>query len=213
MSNRLLLAAALGAGTALSSPAATAGEFEVVSDSFIVLKGIPPRRKSVTPRVVEVSAPAAPQRASAVKTLTAEERRLLRYGVAEENKKLIAEAGRDDGTEEAEAKPEPEPKAEVAAVAPTFDASNTSVNVSAAAEPPAPVVWEGTSDQKPDKAALERHAAQQMKAEAPPPPNSGAARIARDRKARRGVKDPHDPLAADNGPRVIEGDEGLGVER
>lgn len=197
MSHRLLALAALLAGTTLSSVPAAAGQFEFVSQSVIVMKGIPPRKPRREATVVAVS---APNRETTVKTLTDEERRLLRYGVAQESKDKLAEAAREVEEPVAE---EPEKEVAVASEpAPSrFDASNTTVNVAPPAPTAAdPVAWESTASQKPDKAKLQAHARRQAELEAPKAPNRGAAKLARDREARRGVADPDDPLAADKAP-------------
>ena len=197
MIHRSFILAAL-AGAALVPVAATgagaASKFEFVSQSVMVMKGIPARRAAepVAAKVAPAEAAAARSDKVLVPMLSAEERRLLRYGLAEENKRKLAEAERkllnegtvklSDFTPEAE----PEPKLEPAAEPARFDASNTTVRVEAPSNTaPMPTRWEATAEQKPDKAAMQAHQRRQFEAEAPQPSQRETREAVREREQSR----------------------------
>ena len=172
-----LLFAALVAGTAATAatPLQAGSQFEYVSQSVIAMRGLPARRKAKP-----VAKAVAPPVADA--PMTAEERRILRYGLEEETAKQHAEAERGETEEETGAEqlaatvaePEPKPTATapktVAAAAPAeFDASNTKVVIEAASAEPTPRrKWESPAEQKVDRAKKEKFEEAQRDAEAPP---------------------------------------------
>ena len=102
----LLLAPVLAAATFAATSAWADEPYRFVSPSIMEFRGLPARaRPEPAPLAIEAAAPNRPgdEVAATVasgKLMSAEERRLLRYGVAVENKKKIAEAGRDTAAAE-----------------------------------------------------------------------------------------------------------------
>ena len=206
-----LLRTALLAGlaaAALTVPAAAGSQFTYVSQSIITLKGLPARKKKriVTPAPVV-------QRATLDngRTMSAEERRLLRYGVAEDSRNVAANAAREVDEEDA---------ADTMTEAPE-DIAEENVTVApgasaADAEKKPTVTWKSASSEEPDQEALEISRAKQADAEAPKAPERMAAldRKRQEELRRREDEVDQSPDAEPNEEEQAEkdGDESLGVE-
>lgn len=173
------LAASALTAPVLTTPAVAGSQFTVVSQSVIALKGLPSRKKK---RVVVVS-PVVKASVDNGRMMSAEERRLLRYGVAEESRDIAANAAREvdeedaaDTMGEAEAETPVEEAEDVAtgeAEAEEKEEVSTTVSVDEPAAKPKPAVaWESTASQSADSEAVARSRERQNKAEAPELPDS-----------------------------------------
>lgn len=127
---RIFLAAGCAAAClAVSEPVAAGENIRYISQSMIELRGIPARKRKAVAAPVRQAA--ASVKVDTGQTMTAEQRRILRYGVQEERREEAAQAARNLGEEVDAAKSMTKTPAEPAAPKRSASTSVT-VNMSGA---------------------------------------------------------------------------------